>query len=101
MTNSRPLKALAGFMTQNVLRGQTTLTGYSHRANGSKSPHTGLVCMPGQASTISETENRAHAEHRRTVLYLHAGERLYDLGWQRNFHRTILSHPLFKEALQP
>lgn len=86
-------------MTQNVLRGQATLTRYSRRGNGSKPPHIGLVCIPREA-LISETENRAGAGPGRTVFHIHADERLYDLGWRRNFHRIILSRPLFKEAPQ-
>lgn len=86
-------------MTQNVLHGQATLTRYSRRGNGSKPPHIGLVCIPRGAS-IGKTENRAGAGLRRTVFHIHADERLYDLGWRRNFYRIILSRPLFKEAPQ-
>lgn len=88
-------------MTQNVLRGQATLTRYAnpHRGKGSSQAYAGLVCLPDQAY-IAKTNNSVDAAPGRAVLHIHAGERLYDLGWRRNFQRIVLSHPLFREVPQ-
>jgi len=90
---------LAVVITWNVFRGQTSLDTYRpSKLRGSPGrPSDILICVPSQDG-MPQSAIRTATLLISTVYHVIPGERLYDLGWSRNFEQ-MASQPLFRDSV--